>query len=403
MLKSLSSQYSEKQNSLNLKRMGAHSVTFVIITKNRPEMTKRLIKSIFKTRLFSCSIVLIDDSSIDNFIKTGRFLQSHSIPFKQLSSSQAGRLVEESLKKTDLTTYEKNFIRECTGLQSPFCGYVERFLESSKSELNLSNCLQFAPYSPARNLGIYSALRFFNPVIIIFLDDDCLILYPEKLIDQLQLMEAKLDQKKIVAVGGLYEDLFVRLPPKDRSLEKILSILRGMDMFIKKSFQIGKARFKTMPPHMLGGALILHKRAFSVIPFDPYVARGEDHAYALDLKRFLAKDEIAIRDSHFIIGHQKGHPKIACAQKRIKLNALRDIFRFVYSRIKTGHSFITLFLVRWALTSLCNLFLNPSNYKQYKDELFALLFISPKYAKENGSKYRGSIKAWNSFLCQSEL
>ncbi len=403
MLEHLSLQYPQKQNDLDLKKMEAYSITFVIITKDRPEMIKHLIKSIIKTQLVYCSIVLIDDSSNDNFIKTRRFLQSHSIPFKQLSSSQAGRLAEESLKKTNLTTNEKNFIRECTGLRSPFCGYIEQLLEPSRSELNLSNCLQFAPYSPARNLGIISAIKFFNPDIIIFLDDDCLILYPEKLRDQLQLVLCRLNQKRIVAVAGLYKDIFIRLPSEDKSLKKILGILRGMDKFIKKSFLVGKTRFKTMPPHILGGALILHKRAFSVIPFDPYMARGEDHSYALDLKRFLAKDEIAVRDSHFIIGHQKYHSKSACLQKRSEFNVLRDIFRFAYARTKNVNSFITLFRVRWVLASLCNLFLNPSNYKKYKGELLALLFIAPQYAKEKGSKFRRRIKAWNRFLCQSEM
>jgi len=403
MFERLSLQYSRKQNDLDLKKMEAYSITFVIITKDRPEMIKHLIKSILKTQLVYCSIVLIDDSSNDNFIKTRRFLQSHSTTFKQLSSSQAGRLAEKSLKKTNLTTNEKNFIRECTGLRSPFCGYVEQFLGPSKSDLDLSNCLQFAPYSLARNLGIYSAMRFFNPDIIIFLDDDCLILYPEKLRDQIQLVLCKLNQKRIVAVAGLYRDIFIRLPSEDKSLKKILSILRGMDKFIKKSFLVEKTRFKTMPPHILGGALILQKRAFSVIPFDPYIARGEDHSYALDLKGFLAKDEIAVRDSHFIIGHQKCHSESAYVQKRSELNVLRDIFRFAYARTKTGHSFIALFQVRWALASLCNLFLNPSNYKKYKRELLALLFIAPKYAKEKGSKFRQHIKAWNKFLCQSEM
>lgn len=403
MFERLLLQYPQKQNDLELEKRGAHPITFVIITKNRPEMIKHLIKSILKTQLIYRSIVLIDDSSTDNFIKTRNFLQSNSIAFKQLSSSQAGRLVEKNLKKTNLTTDEKNFIRKCTGLKSPFCGYVEPFLEPSKSELCLRNCLRFAPYSPARNLGIYSAVKFFNPDSIIFLDDDCLILYPEKLCDQLQLIEAKLNQKTIVAVAGLYKDLFARLFSEDKSLHKILSILRGMDIFLKKSFTVGKARFKKMPPHMLGGALILHKRIFSAVPFDPYISRGEDHSYAWDLKRFLAKNEIAIRDNHFIIDHQKETAKNTCAKKRIELNVLRDIFRFVYSRIKTGRSFIPLFLVRWALTSLCNLFLNPSNYKQYKNELLALLFVAPRYAKENGSKFRRSIKAWNRFFCQSKM
>jgi len=398
MFERLLLQYPQKQDDLELKKKEARSITFVIITKDRPERIKQLIRSILKTQLIYRSIVLIDDSNTDNFIKTRSFLQSHLIEFKQLSSSQAGKLVEKNLKKTNLTTDEKKFIRKCTGLKSPFCGYAEPFLEPSKSELDLSTCLQFAPYSPARNLGIYSAVKFFNPDIIIFLDDDCLILYPEKLCNQLQLIEAKLNQKTIVAVAGLYKDLFARLFSEDKNLEKILSILRGMDIFLKESFTVGKTRFKKMPPHMLGGALILHKRVFSVVPFDPYISRGEDHAYAWDLKKFLTKNEIAIRDNHFIIDHQKQTSKNTCAKKHIELNVLRDIFRFVYSRTKTGRSFIPLFPVRWALTSLCNLFLNPSNYMQYKNELLTLLFIAPKYAKENGSNFRQSIKAWNKFF-----
>ena len=403
MLERSSLQRSRKQYDLDLREMGVNSVTFVIITKDRPELMKHLIESILKTRLASLSIVLIDDSNNDNFSKNRRLLQSLRVPYRQSSTSQAGRLVEENLKKTSLATDEKNFIRECTGLSSPFCGYIERFLEQGRSEQGLGRCLQFAPYSPARNLGICSAVRFFSPDILVFLDDDCLILYPEKLRDQLQLVGSELSQKTIVAVAGLYKDLFGRLLCEAGSSKKILSILRGMDKFIKESFLVEKARFKIAPPHMLGGALILHKRAFSTIPFDPYVARGEDHSYALDLKRFLAEDELAVRDTHFVIGHQEGHLRSACAQKCPELNVLRDIFRFVYMRTKTGHSFIKVFLVRWALISLFSLLLNPSNYEQHKGELLALLFTAPKYAKENGSKFRRGIKAWNKFLCKAEM
>lgn len=393
-------QRSQEQADLNLKELGVRSVTFVTITKDRPRMMRRLIESILKIKLASLSVVLIDDSSNENFIKTRGLLQSLSASFRQLSTSQAGRLVEEDLRKANLAADEKIFIRECTGLRSPFRGYIEQLLETSDSDSD--PCLRFAPYSPARNLGIYSAMRFFNADIIVFLDDDCLILYPEKLWDQLRLIEAKLDEKTIVAVAGLYKDLFAHPLLEVGSSKRILGILRGMDEFIKKSFAVGEARFKTMPPHILGGALILHRRAFSIIPFDPYTARGEDHSYALDLKRYLAKDEIAIRDTKFVIGHQKQHFGSASAQKH-ELDVLRDIFRFVYTHAKTGYSFITLFLVRWMLVSLCSLLLNPSNYRQHKSELLALLFAAPKYARKNNCRFRRGIKAWNKFLHGSTI
>jgi len=244
-------------------------------------------------------------------------------------------------------------------------------------------------------------VKFFNPNIIFFLDDDCLILYPEKLRSQLRLIETKLNQRRIVAVAGLYKDLLVCKQKKTfehRISKKALRILRGMDAFLRKSFVAGKARFEIMPPHMLGGALILSKKIFYVLPFDPWVARGEDHAYALDLKSFLDKNEIGIRDNHFIVGHQREN-----SQKHIYIDVLRDIFRFAYSHAKTGRSFITLFIVRWAFTFLINLSLNPSNHKQYKNELWALLFVAPKFAKENACKFRQNIKAWENFLDQSKI
>jgi len=365
-------------------------------------MIKHLINSILKARLDSFSLVFIDDSNFNNFLQTKNFLQSHSISFKQLSSLEARRQVEKTLEKTNLTFNEKRFIKNCTGLYPPFCGYVERFFERGEMKPgSTSVSLWFAPYSPARNLGIYCAVKFFNPNIIFFLDDDCLILYPEKLRSQLRLIETKLNQRRIVAVAGLYKDLLVCKQKKTfehRISKKALRILRGMDAFLRKSFVAGKARFEIMPPHMLGGALILSKKIFYVLPFDPWVARGEDHAYALDLKSFLDKNEIGIRDNHFIVGHQREN-----SQKHIYIDVLRDIFRFVYSHAKTGRSFITLFIVRWAFTSLINLSLNPSNHKQYKNELWALLFVAPKFAKENACKFRQNIKAWESFLVQLKI
>lgn len=156
-----------------------------------------------------------------------------------------------------------------------------------------------------------------------------------------------------------------------------------------------KSTIRNNAPHILGGALILSKKIFYVLPFDPYVAGGEDHAYALDLKWVLDKNEIVVRDNHFIVGHRR-----ETSQKHTDMNVLRDIFRFLYSHAKTRRSFITLLTVRWSFTSLISLFLNPSNYKQYKNELWTLLFVAPRFLKENASKFRRSIKAWSSFLHQ---
>ncbi len=376
------------------------NVTFVIITKNRSKEIKQLINSILKAKLDDFSLILIDDSNRSNFLQTKQFLQSLSIQFKQLNSLEAGKTVEKTLAKTNLTSDETYFIRNCTGLCSPFDGYVERFFKRHELKHGSPNIgLWFAPYSPARNLGIYCAVKFFNPNSIFFLDDDCLILQPEKLRSQIQLTQTKLDQRRIVAVSGLYKNLLAYKKPKtseQRISKKALEILRGMDAFLRKCFVVRKERFEIMPPHILGGALILSKKVFHILPFDPYVPRGEDHAYALDLKSFLDRNEVVIRDNDFIVGHQR-----KSFSKHEYINVLRDIFRFVYSHAKTGCLFIPLLMVRWTVTSLIKLVLNPSNYKQYKSELWALLFIAPEFARENAHKFRQNIRIWKSFLDQS--
>ncbi len=375
----------------------AMKVTIIVITKDRPRSVKNLINSILKARLAFLSLVLIDDSNDENFLQTKHFLQLHSIPFIQVSSHQARKLVEKTLAKANLTSNGERFIKDCTGLNSPFSSYLDKFFkrDGSKSTKE-SNCLQFAPYSPARNLGIYCAVRFFNPDIIFFLDDDCLILEPEKLENQLRLMAMQLNGKKIVAVSGIYKEIMTfKQKDENQIVYKMVRILRGMDTFLRKTLMVEEKRFKIMPPHMLGGALILSKKVFRILPFDPYVARGEDHAHALDLKSFLYRNEIAVRDNCFMVGHCR-----EVSKTKTNINVLRDIFRFIYVHVKTGCSFIAFLTLRWLLAVLLQLFLNPSEYNQFKNELRALLFFAPKFAKDSAHKFRQNITAWKIFLNQ---
>ncbi len=369
------------------------SLAFVIITKNRPKRIKRLVESILKADLHHFFLVLVDDSDPANFRQTRDFLRSSSLLFRQLSSGQAGRLIEETLRHADFPERAKNFIRQCTGLRSPFSGLVERFSESSSESGLMDKGLSFAPYSAARNLGIYCAVRFCKPDVVFFLDDDCEILHPEKLSDQIMLLQTTLDQRNVVASSGLYKAL-EQSPSEGPFSERVLQIIRGMDTFLETAFAVGRTRFEVMPPHILGGVLILSKSVFFTLPFDPYVARGEDHAFALDLKALVGEDAIYVRDNRFIVGHRKA----ILGSYDAHMNMLRDIFRFVYIRGKTGCTFIPFFAVRWAFASLIKLFLDFKSYNRCRHELQALLLIAPRFAKKNAHKFWRNLPAWNGFL-----
>ena len=91
-------------------------------------------------------------------------------------------------------------------------------------------------------------------------------------------------------------------------------------------------------PFVFGGNMIVHRRIFRKIPFDPNIHRGEDIDYLIDARMsgftFWLDNTLSIR-------HQpppKAHP--AWMQLR------EDIFRFVYERAKIRNQFRVKGMVR---------------------------------------------------------
>jgi glycosyltransferase involved in cell wall biosynthesis len=383
-----------EQSSKILKKNNPVPLTFVIITKDHSQQIKKLIDSIIEANLSSFSLVLIDDSDVSSFAKTQRILEASPIPFQHLSSDQAIKLVKPTLEKVSLSKDESSFVRNCIGIEPAFRGFVERFFKrtDSKSASHLSQ--RFAPYSIARNLGICTAVISFRPRIIVFLDDDCEVPGTVALSDHVNLIGSRLKRDMIVAVSGIYSGL-EGIPKKTHAIESIITAIRRMNVFLEKSLSLGASRFQVNPPHMLGGALILGYRVFGHLPFDPYIARGEDHMYALDLASTISQEEVFVRDSTLII-HHRGHR----SREKMELNVLRDIFRFMYCRTKTGRSFIPFFLIRWITASLVDFLLCSHDFKKCKLQLFTLLYIGHKFARTKRNLYRDNVRAWRSLVTQ---
>lgn len=377
-------------------------VTAVIITRDRPSQVKQLVDSIFHSKIPSLSLVLIDDSIGENFESVENFLRPCRDICEHKSSLKVKGEVQRALKKMDLTTVQKSFTETCVGLKSPFFEFanslskINLFKESFFTVLSRS----FGPYSSTRNLGIYSAYKSFNPEKIVFLDDDCYIKKPERLKAALQLIGKKIDRKEIVAVSGLYEDLSLSMQNGKHPYEELTptSILAGMNSFLKRSFLTNQQqRLVLMPYHALGGALILSKRIFLSLPFDPFIPRGEDHAYCIDFKARYSEDYTIVRDNLFVVQHN------LCAERSGRagieeINALRDIFRFVYLRFKVGQCFVPYFTIRWALNALIHMFWEPQKSKHHLLELWALFFLARTYAKRNVCKYSEIVEAWKYFI-----
>jgi len=140
-------------------------VTAVVITRDRPLQVERLIDSISHSKMESLSLVLIDDSSHENFESIENLLLSYGKICEHTSSSEARRKVESVLKEIDLTRAQRSLIETCVGLKSPFVKFAESLSKIFLFKASFSAILSqsFSPYSTARNLGIYCACRAFNP------------------------------------------------------------------------------------------------------------------------------------------------------------------------------------------------------------------------------------------------
>jgi hypothetical protein len=237
----------------------------------------------------------------------------------------------------------------------------------------------------------------FNPEMLVFLDDDCYVEMPERLVQAVHLIYKKIANKEIFAVSGLYKELSLALSrnmyPYGRQTPT--SILTGMRSFLHRSFLTQQEqRLVLMPYHALGGALILSKKVALSLPFDPFIPRGEDHAYCVDLKARCGEKYALVRDNFFVVQHRS----TVRSRDLQEVNVLRDMFRFIYLRFKVKHAFIPYFTLRWGLTSLISMLLKPWNGKQYLRELWVLLFQARIFAKRNAHKFVSLPKAWKVFL-----
>jgi hypothetical protein len=231
----------------------------------------------------------------------------------------------------------------------------------------------------------------------VFLDDDCYLESPRRLTAALQLMGTKVDGKEIVAISGLYKDLSRRQEGK-RCYSDLspTSVLTGMNAFLERSFLTAQhERLTLMPYHTLGGALVLSEKVFKSLPFDPFIPRGEDHAYCIDLKGRCAGNLVVLRDNFFVIQHAR-QPETS--QTIHRLNTIRDIFRFVYLRFKTGEWYIPHFTIRWTINALVQALLDAPRNKHRILELWAVLLSARNYARRNARGYFEAEKAWKILL-----
>ena len=185
-----------------------------------------------------------------------------------------------------------------------------------------------AGYSAIRNLGLVVAQALgFDAVV--FLDDDEIIEDPDFLYKAVYGL-GKLTPKgiPILAKTGFYynsEGTFLS-KSMDKWYNRFWLQGKAFNKWINKAM-IGPRLSRSN--HACGGCLALHKEAFKRVSFDPWIPRGEDLDYMLDLRMYGSDIWF---DNQWSLVHLP--PETASEGTRFR----QDIFRWLYEYRKMEYS-----------------------------------------------------------------
>ena len=193
---------------------------------------------------------------------------------------------------------------------------------------NVSRQIGLGSYGAVRNLGLVIACAMgFDAAV--FLDDDEVIEDPDFMRKAMYGL-GKLTKNgiPILAKTGFYiNDEGTYLSKwKDRWYNRFWQQGHAFNEWISKAMRGPRL---SRSNHVCGGCLAIHKEAFRRIAFDPWIPRGEDLDYMLDLRMFGS-------DIWFDNKWQLRHlpPPSPHEGRRFR----QDIYRWIYEHLKLEYS-----------------------------------------------------------------
>lgn len=192
----------------------------------------------------------------------------------------------------------------------------------------LSKEIGLQGYGAIRNLGLLVAnVLGFDAVV--FLDDDEVVDDP-KFLEKAMYGLGKLTRQgvPIVAKTGYYlndQDSYLS-KWEDKWYNRFWQQGRAFNEWITKAMRGPRL---SRSNHVCGGCLAVHKEAFRRLAFDPWITRGEDLDYMLDLRMYGSDIWF---DNQWVLRHLP--PRTASEGTRFR----QDIFRWLYEYRKLEYS-----------------------------------------------------------------
>jgi glycosyltransferase involved in cell wall biosynthesis len=185
--------------------------------------------------------------------------------------------------------------------------------------------LEIDGYSNIRNMTLILA-HILNSDVVISLDDDEYFTNPKFISMALEHLGTTIDGESALAIAGYYvnpQGEYIVAEEK-APWAQYWNVKQKLNAGFRKIIG-GEPRIKRTP-FVFGGNMILHRKLFTKIPFDPKLTRGEDIDFLINAKMFGYSFFL---DNKLSIVHApppKPHP----LWRQIRA----DIIRFIYEREK---------------------------------------------------------------------
>jgi hypothetical protein len=184
--------------------------------------------------------------------------------------------------------------------------------------------LNMMGYSNVRNIGLLIG-QILGSEAIIFLDDDEVVTDEEFFEKYTEFVGKKYKGRIIGGVTGFYIGSSGSYWLKDYAREWWKTGWRKRRK-MNEAFKIieGGARLKETP-FAFGGNMVLHRRLFEKVPFDPFILRGEDMDMLVNARMF---------DFEFLLDNQLRVLHFPEYIARHWSEMRQDVYRFAYMRRK---------------------------------------------------------------------
>jgi len=205
---------------------------------------------------------------------------------------------------------------------------MHEFLENNGFSDMVNDISLGKVYAKFRNVGLIIA-RILRSELILMLDDDEVVNEKDFLKKAREGIGVRINGKRLYGKTGyyVYKDGGYKLKPKGVRRKKMWPAIQTINQVLENIVE-SKKRFNEITI-ALGGIMVLHKKLYTKIPFDPEVPRGEDTDYLMNARQWGFR---FVMDNQFRILHCPVPHKIDFWE-----HLRQDIFRFIYVREKLSY------------------------------------------------------------------